>query len=313
MRKSRNKGDYRNLVIGILLLIVGCQSYFLFFNQSHKKNPEIQKVAKVPDEPLKVTKKVPPKKPIAEQSVPPVVSKPKKNFSQVPPNKEEPVPFQGRIAIIIDDWGYSLESCRALQEIKSPVAVAILPGLKHSKQIATCAHTNKKDVMLHLPMEPHQMSETYPENYIIETSMSRKKIQAILEKSLESVPFVTGVNNHMGSKVTENERAMKIIYGELSKRDLFFVDSFVTSKSICSDLAKKIDVRFARRDIFLDNENNRAYIEQQFKELAREAKQKGRAIAIGHDRRLTLQIIKEQTDILEKQGFRIVSVKDLLK
>ena len=91
------------------------------------------------------------------------------------------------------------------------------------------------------------------------------------------------------------------------------MDSLVTSNSICKDLAREMDLPFAERDIFLDNENTRAAIEEQFSQLAEEARSKGQAIAIGHDRPLSLQIIKEQTQALEKQGFKFVPAGDLVQ
>ncbi len=135
----------------------------------------------------------------------------------------------------------------------------------------------------------------------------------MLEEAIKDIPFIEGVNNHTGSRATEDPKMMKIIFDRLKEKELFFVDSFVTGKSVCKTVAQKVHLDFAKRDIFLDNENNRAYIEGQFAELAKEAKRKGSAIAIGHDRSLTLTILHEQIKVLEDQGFEIISIKDLLK
>ena len=117
----------------------------------------------------------------------------------------------------------------------------------------------------------------------------------------------------MGSKATEDRHLMSIIFARLKEKKLFFVDSLVTSHSICRTLAREMHIDFARRDIFLDNKNERWYIENQFAQLSKEAKQKGYAIAIGHDRPLTLEIVKEQMEALQKQGFKIVRITDLLR
>ena len=127
------------------------------------------------------------------------------------------------------------------------------------------------------------------------------------------MPLAIGVNNHMGSKATEDGRLMSIILSRLKGKHLFFVDSLVTNHSVCRDLAKKLGVDFAQRDVFLDNKNTREDIERQFAQLARKAQRKGYAIAIGHDRPLTWQILKEQTEALERQGFKIVSIRELLE
>ena len=219
----------------------------------------------------------------------------------------------GRIAVIIDDVGYNAESCAVIKSIKSPLAVSILPWLEYSQSLAECVHEDHKDVMLHLPLEPHWNQEQYPENYIIKTSLSRRRVEEMFEQGLKSVPYASGVNNHMGSKATEDGRLMSIILSRLKGKHLFFVDSLVTNHSVCRDLAKKLGVDFAQRDVFLDNKNTREDIERQFAQLARRAQRKGYAIAIGHDRPLTWQILKEQVELLQKQGFRIVSIRELLE
>jgi len=224
-----------------------------------------------------------------------------------------PKPIAGHIAIIVDDCGYNLQPCEYSQKIKSPVTFSVLPNLQHSTDVAKCIHKNGKEVMLHLPMEPHYNEDKYPENYLIKTSMSKAKIENILTKSLESVPLAAGVNNHMGSKVTEDTRAMTIVFDGLKNRRLFFIDSLVTNNSVCQAIAKSKALPFGKRGIFLDNENNRDYIEHQFELLAREARAKGYVIAIGHDRTLTLQIIQEQIQRLEKEGFKIITVGELIK
>src|SRR3989338_2704456 len=90
--------------------------------------------------------------------------------------------------------------------------------------------------MLHLPLEPHQYLEHYPSNYIITTNMRQQRVERLLKENLDEVPFVEGVNNHMGSKATENRRLMSIVFAKLRERKLFFLDSMVTSQSICKNL-----------------------------------------------------------------------------
>lgn len=281
MVTRRRKTNSKNLLIFVLLIIVIVETYLLFQQPPPTKKPFIKK--------------------------------PKKEVVEKIEKKEIEKPIAGQIAIIIDDWGYNIQDCEYLQKIPSPLSVSILPKLPHSADIATCAHAHHKEVMLHLPLEPHEVFENYPTDYLITTKMNKEKINEILNENLDSIPFVRGVNNHTGSKATENRRVMSIIFTTLKKRGLFFVDSLVTPDSVCREVAQKFKIPFATRDVFLDNENNRAYIENQFAELAQEAKRKGFAIAIGHDRPLTLQIIKEQTGLLENQGFKFVTVKELIK
>lgn len=240
---------------------------------------------------------------------------PKKTATFIPP-KKAPAPVSpktiGYIALIIDDWGYNQEHCSFLRDIKKPVAVAILPYLKHSVDIAQCSHKYGKEVMLHLPLEPHQDSATYPKDYVITTAMSSAKARYLINNALSSIPYVSGVNNHMGSKATESAPLMQILFEELKRRDMFFVDSRTSEDSVCRALSRKIKISFAERDIFLDNINERPAIEAQFALLAQKAQKHGYAVGIAHDRALSLQIIKEQTEALSARGFKFVRVRGLI-
>ena len=310
--KRKKSGDSRNFVIGILSIIVAIET-FLLLNPQYKE---------IPQQKSGITRSHP--KPSQSLSFPnSLVGNPDKSIR--PPTKtfggdssgitSEALKKTsvGRIAIVLDDWGYHLESCQAIEAIAQPIAVAVMPGLAYSKAIAQCAHDHHKVVMLHLPLEPHQYLEHYPFNYTITTSMRQPRVERLLEKNLNDVPFVEGVNNHMGSKATEDRRLMSIIFARLKERKLFFLDSMVTNKSICRGLAREMHIRFTQRDVFLDNKNERSYIENQFAELAKLARRKGYAVAIGHDRPLTLQIVKEQLEELQKEGFQIVSVEEFLR
>jgi len=190
--------------------------------------------------------------------------------------------------------------------------VSILPNLEFSRRTAYCAHQHDKEIMVHLPLEPHKNSEKYPEDYIIKTSMPDKMIITRLEESLANIPFADGVNNHMGSKATEDRRTMKLILNDLKSRGMFFVDSRVTTKSVVAKVAAEIKLPCASRDVFLDNDNDRKHIEAQFVALAKKAKKNGAAIAIGHARPLTWQVVREQLKKLSEQGYEIVTVNDIL-
>jgi len=219
-----------------------------------------------------------------------------------------------RIAFILDDWGYRMSNCHYLKEIKAPLAISILPNLRHSNDIMKCASIYDKDIMLHLPLEPYHNPDLYPDNYLISTKMSSVKVESLIDSTFKKMPLILGVNNHMGSKATEDRPLMRIILKKIKKKGLFFVDSMTAPHhSICGQLADEMKVPFGQRDVFLDNINTKEAIEKQLVDLAQKARRKGYAIAIGHDRQLTMQILEDEIPILEKQGFKIVHVKELLR
>lgn len=232
-----------------------------------------------------------------------------------PVKKEKPaMPVKGRIAIVIDDWGYNLNNLPFLDEIRYPLNISILPHLAHSKEIASKARTRGHELILHLPLEPKAAEvNDYAglEKNTIMTNMNPEQIKEILLKAMDSVPYVKGVSNHMGSRATADYKTMQAIFQELKKKNLYFLDSVVTPDSICFEVAKELSVRFAERDIFLDNELVRDYIRRQIEILKLKAMKNGQAIGVGHDRKVTLQVLKEIMPQLEKEGYKLVFVSDL--
>jgi polysaccharide deacetylase 2 family uncharacterized protein YibQ len=167
--------------------------------------------------------------------------------------------------------------------------------------------------MLHLPMEAMNNNDFYPSDYVIKTTMKAALVEKILNDDLEQLPSIAGVNNHMGSKATADRPLMKLVFRRLKNKGLFFVDSMTARNSVCSKLADEMGLAFGKRDVFLDNINTREAIIKQIMSLAQRTRHKGYAVAIGHDRHLTMQVLEEQIPWLESQGFQIVSIKDLLK
>ncbi len=221
------------------------------------------------------------------------------------------VTVKGKIAIVLDDWGYNLNNLPALENIKAHLTLSILPNLSHSREVAEEAHSRGFEIILHLPMEPR-------ENYRLEkdtimTSMDGITIRNIIEQDLINVPYVKGVSNHMGSKATSDTKTMTVVLSELKKRHLYFLDSFVSSGTVCADIARKIRVPFIKRDVFLDNQPQPAYIKGQINQLKSRARRFGYAVGIGHDRKNTLEVLREVIPQLEKEGYRFVFVSELVK
>ncbi|MDD5281714.1 MAG: divergent polysaccharide deacetylase family protein [Candidatus Omnitrophica bacterium] len=221
------------------------------------------------------------------------------------------VPAKGRIAIVIDDWGYNLNNLEIAKEIKQPLTCAILPNLNNSRLLAQELHNLGFEIILHLPMEPKEKYRL--ERNTIRVSMDDGEIRNILDRDLASILFVKGISNHMGSRITEDARVSALIMSEAKKRKLYFLDSFVTAKSACPLLARKIKVRFAKRDIFLDNLDDPSYIKGQIIKLRDLAKKNGQAIGIGHDRKNTLVALKETIPQLIKAGYKLVFVSEVAK
>lgn len=235
-------------------------------------------------------------------------------LSRRPKAKPKPLPaaavkFKGRIAIVIDDWGYNLNNLHYLENIHSPLTASVLPNLAYSRSAASALHNKGFEVILHLPMEPREKMRL--ERNTILTSMSAQEIKSILSRGLGDIYYARGVSNHMGSRATEDKRVMQAVMEELKARNLFFLDSVVSPKTVCESTARAMQVKFARRDIFLDNLEDRDYIRKQIEKLKARASAQGKAVGIGHDRPLTLEALAKAIPEMKKQGYRLVFVSQL--
>jgi uncharacterized protein len=216
------------------------------------------------------------------------------------------------IAIIIDDLGNQrLPGLRAIN-LTGPVACAIMPHTAHATFLAEQAYAAGKLVMLHLPMQPIEMQRIAgPGEISLEND--RADLVRILADDIRSVPHVAGVNNHMGSLITQHPGHMRWLMDELASRgNLFFVDSYTTPSSVAYDLALEAGVPAARRSVFLDNDESPVAVERQFALLKQSARLHGYAIGIGHPYAVTLAYLERALPLLAAEGFELVPVTRII-
>ncbi|MBI5237126.1 MAG: divergent polysaccharide deacetylase family protein [Deltaproteobacteria bacterium] len=220
-----------------------------------------------------------------------------------------------RVAIVIDDMGANLKALEELLKIDAPITFAVLPRLSLSKDVAEAAYSNGHDVLLHLPMEPKPSSEGQkdPDQGALLTSMSAGDVRTFIEEDLKDIPHASGINNHMGSKFTEDEALMRAIMEVVREKNLFFLDSLTTPASVGSRLAKKMGVKGARRNVFLDNTRDEAYIKAQINGLAAVARKRGKAVAIGHPYPETIAALKEAAPALKRSGIEVVRLSEIIE
>ena len=224
--------------------------------------------------------------------------------------KEELV---GKVAIIIDDMGYSLDTLKDLCALKKAITISILPYSPLAKETAEMAHQNGLEVMLHLPLESlnNKKGENQTEG-IIRSEMSRDEVRLLLEDCFERVPYIKGVNNHMGSKLTRNEFMMRIILEFLQEKNLFFIDSRTSVKSIAYNLAREMGIPSSYRHVFLDVASSEDSIKDQMSKLFRLAKKKGKAIGICHPFEVTLRTLQTNFDLVGEYNLEPVFASQIV-
>jgi len=202
-----------------------------------------------------------------------------------------PPPGRGHLAIIVDDLGYNLGKGLAIAELPAPVTLSIIPQTPHAHSVAERGRERGKEIMVHLPMSAAHTRVRDP--LVLTANLGEEAFDALIDDAVTAVPGATGMNNHMGSKLTGNRATMERFLARLKQRGMFFIDSRTTADSIAAEVAADLQVPVASRSVFLDNERTVQAIEQRLDRAVAIAQQTGSAIAIGHPYPETLQVLTE--------------------
>ena len=209
----------------------------------------------------------------------------------------------GVIVLVIDDFGYRNDNISdGFLNLSIPITCAIIPGHTASKKFAEKAVSYGKEVIIHMPMESENYSPGEDE-YKLLTSMTSELIENKLIQAFESLPEAIGMNNHQGSKATSDSKTMTVLASVLKDRGKYFIDSRTSSLTIGEKTMISFGVPTARRNIFLDNNNDLDKIEEQMNKLANSAKKNGVAVGLGHARKNTLSILEKVVPGLLDKGF----------
>ncbi|MFT5349221.1 MAG: polysaccharide deacetylase 2 family uncharacterized protein YibQ [Planctomycetota bacterium] len=217
------------------------------------------------------------------------------------------------IIIIIDDIGYRMrEDLRAIG-LPGQVAFAIMPHSPHARQMSALANEMGKDVLLHMPMQALEENKNkFLGPGALTLQMTHEEFIHTLESSLRSVPHASGVNNHMGSLLTQHPGHMNWLMESLKSQNKFYIDSVTSGNSIAADVAKELQLPYLRRDVFLDNIQSESKIQIQFDELIAIAKRNGVAVAIGHPYPRTLSVLSKNLQLLDMHGVKLISPRQML-
>ncbi|RKS86014.1 hypothetical protein DES39_1433 [Orbus hercynius] len=220
-----------------------------------------------------------------------------------------PLADAAKLALVIDDFGYREHNEEQLILMPYPITIAVLPHSPNAAHMATLAHQNDKDVIIHLPMAP--MGKQPLEIDTLFPSMSELEIKRIIDESVEKVPYAIGVNNHMGSLMTSDLAGMRKVMSSLSPYSLFFLDSRTIARSQAIIAAQEYRVAYATRNVFLDDSQDEQSIAHQLDIAIRFAQKHGSAIAIGHPYNATVKVLKEKL-IQLPDDIELVNVSSLV-
>lgn len=223
------------------------------------------------------------------------------------------VPRLLRAAIVIDDMGRDLDAAQKLLALDYPLTFSVLPYLRYSHATAQEVHRSGREVMLHLPMEPEPDAHMSPGEGAILVGMKSGEVQRVVQDDLAAVPYVAGVNNHMGSRATQDAALMDDVMRALADRRLYFIDSRTTGSSAALDAARRRRLPAFYRTVFLDNTETVEYTLRQLGELRRRVEDTGVALAIGHPHATTIAALAKFLPDLERSDIELVPPSTIVR
>lgn len=187
-----------------------------------------------------------------------------------------------QIAIVIDDFGNAMKGTEQMLKLPIKITVAVMPFLPTTKKDAEEAFRKGHDVIVHLPMEPNHGKRSWLGPGAITTDLSDAEIRKRVEAAIDDVPHAIGMNNHMGSKATSDERVMKVVLQVCKERGLFFLDSRTSYRTVVPKVAAEIGVPTLNNNVFLDDVYTQNHVSRQIVEVKKYLKDHERCVVIGH-------------------------------
>ena len=230
-----------------------------------------------------------------------------------PVNKAEthPTNVKGKLAIVIDDFGYRSDVLSSFNNLPVPLTYAVIPNRPYTSECAESGYNAGRQIFAHIPMQPLNIESSEP--VYVSPDMSAEKIKNTTTKLLNQIPHVIGANNHQGSYTTADTAAMKEFLGIIKSRNLVFLDSRTNSASVAAQTASSMGVTTGRNSLFIDNDDDVASIESRLRQAGQIALNNGSCIVIGHCRPNTAAAIKSMINELHNEGVDIVFASDLMQ
>jgi len=233
----------------------------------------------------------------------------------VAPSAATKTPGKGarKIVLIIDDVGYENQPLEKAAAIDARLNFAVIPGTPRATRSAEFLASRGFEVLCHLPMEPLDYPNVSPGDRAIFTSMPDDEIRRLARENIDSIPYVKGVNNHMGSRATRDRRVMQSVADVLLQEGVYFIDSRTAGSSIAAQVTRSAGIPTGTRDVFLDDDPSERAVRRQLKLLAHLSESRKFVIGIGHVYPTTVNVLRDEIPRLTKEGYEFLFASEVLR
>jgi polysaccharide deacetylase 2 family uncharacterized protein YibQ len=216
-----------------------------------------------------------------------------------------------RVALIFDHAGASLAELAPIYAMHEPFGLGIFPNMRYSAEIARTAAAHGLTPILHLPLEPIHPADLGPVTGTVWVRMADAEIARMVDRDLDSVPGVVGVNNHAGSRATADRRVMTVVLRTVKARGLWFNENPETPQSVVSEVARQLDVPLVVTGTYLDIPPE--HIARNVRALIAEAERRGSVVAAAHIATGAPAVIQKMLPEFRRAGIVFVPVTAFLE
>ena len=214
------------------------------------------------------------------------------------------------LALVIDDLGLNRRAAAVLNRLPGPLTLAFLPYATKLDEQTRAARAAGHELLVHVPMEPRGQESPGPN--ALTSQLEPAELITRLRTQLRSFRGFVGINNHMGSLLTTDPERMAILMAELRRLGLLFLDSRTTPQSVAAREAERVGVPHTHRDVFIDNDLDRASVLRALERAEQIARHHGHAVAIGHPHAVTIQALEAWLPTLAARDIALVPISAIV-
>jgi uncharacterized protein len=216
------------------------------------------------------------------------------------------------IAVVIDDLGLGAALTRRAIALDQAVTLALMTYAPNLNRWSAAARAARHEILVHVPMQPLN-PKVDPGPNALTVSLSDDEIRDRLRWGLGRLDGYVGINNHMGSRFTQERGGMSVVMEEVKARGLLFLDSVTIGHTVGAAIAMAMHVPAAERNVFLDDVPTAAGVQRQLAVLEQVARKHGSAIGIGHPHPATLDAVAQWLPSVASRGVVVVPLTSVVR
>ena len=216
------------------------------------------------------------------------------------------------IAIVLDDLGVDRRRSARAIDLPAPLTLAFLPYATEVALQANRARERGHELLVHVPMQPHG-EDADPGPNALDMMLGEAEVRRRIAWNLKQFSGYVGINNHMGSRFTESMPGANLVADAVQAHGLMLLDSMTSAQSVLGARGRAAGAPTVDRDVFLDNTDSVEEVRKRLAQTEEVARNTGTAIAIGHPRDATLEVLTPWLVDVQARGFVLVPLTQVLR